>query len=236
MKKLGLVIIFLFSFQSLWAFGWPVIDFEAIIEDVKIYDSNMQILRNGIQQLNTAKNTLENAKAELTSMTEISTYSNLLNSPEDLENRLYTAQSWQAALDGQSSNAQYKNILNGYSNNHPAVTAKEYLNTHTQEQFKQYDEHQKTVKTAAATSQNEYTNTDKYIKNINEIGKEASSDKNDGVKTAIDLNTRMEEQLGYLLVSQIRLQSVKNNLESSNTQEDIDKQKIADEFYANKDI
>jgi len=96
----------------------------------------------------------------------------------------------------------------------------------------QIDITQKTVKTVAATSQTEYANTDTYMKNINAIGKEASSTNNTGVKTAIDLNTRMTEQLGYLIASNIRLQSVNNNLASSNAQESLDKQKVVDDFYS----
>jgi type IV secretion system protein VirB5 len=234
MKKLFFAIGLIFSFQSLWAFGWPVIDFEAIIQDVKIYNSNMQILHNGVALLSNAKQQLVNGKNQLISMTQISTYANMLNSPADIEARLYTAQSWQDALNGKSkgNNAAYQKILNSYEKKHPEVTAKEYRSTHTKKQYQQFDEHQKTVKTVAATSQNEYSNTNKYIQNITAIGKEASGANNTGVKTAIDLNTRMTEQLGYLIASNIRLESVNNNLASSNEQQALDKQKTVDQFYS----
>ena len=227
MKKIVLAFsLILLSFKSLWAF-WPVIDFNAIVQMIKIYETNKQILENGISQL-------VNAKNQLVSMTSPSYYANMFNSPSEIEARLYTAQTWQDALNGKSQgdNAAYQQLLQGYETFHPAIQPEAYRTTHTETQYKQFDEHQKTVKTVAATSQNEYSNTNKYIQNITALGKEASSTSNNGVKTAVDLNTRMTEQLGYLIASNIRLQSVNNNLTSSNEQQDLDKQKVADDFFA----
>ena len=227
MKKFLFALSFLLVSQNLFAFGWPVIDFQSIIELIKVYDTDKEILTNGVSEL-------ENAKSQLTSMTSLSYYSNMFNTPEEVEARLYTAQSWQDALKGISggNNQRYQQLLKSYETAHPEISAQDYRVSHTEKQFKQFDEHQKTVKTVAATSQTEYANTDTYMKNINAIGKEASSTNNTGVKTAIDLNTRMTEQLGYLIASNIRLQSVNNNLASSNAQESLDKQKVVDDFYS----
>ena len=227
-SKIVLILSSLTISQSVFAFGFPTFDFAAVSEEMNVYDSNMQILQNAKQQYETSKN-------ELVSMTQPTDWYNMFNTPEEIQARLYTAQSWEDALNGKTgSNTKYNQALVTYDTNHPQEQSDAYEKSHTPAQFKHYNEYQKTVKTVAVTSQAEYSNTDQYVKNIQAIGKEASGSKNTGVKSAVDLNTRMLEQIGYLMASNIRLQAVNNNLSTSNAQRSLDQQHVNDEFYAKK--
>lgn len=204
---------------TVYATGYPVFDLSVCLEAIKTYKQAEMMLEQAKEGVSLAQN-------QLTSLTGSYGWGSMFDTAADLQQRQFGADNWQDALKGIAggNNARYESLMKAYKKAHPSLTEDQYRVTNTQAQVEQYDSHVDTVNAVAATSQMEYEKINEYMKNIHEIAKQIDSSKNSGIKSALDLNTKMAEQSAYLQAAMIRLNSVNANLAVSEAQQQIQSQ------------
>ena len=207
------------SCGSSYATGYPVFDLSVWIQAIQTYNQATQILDQAKEGVSLAQN-------QLTSLTGSYGWGSMFDTDADLQQRQFGADNWQDALKGIAggNNDRYESLMKAYKKAHPSLSEDQYRVTNTQAQMEQYDSHVNTVNAVATTSQMEYEKINEYMKNIHEIAKQIESSKNAGMKSALDLNTKMSEQTAYLQAAMIRLNAVNANLAVSEAQQQIQSQ------------
>ena len=231
MKKLAKIttVCVGLCYGSAHAMGYPVFDLSVWMQAIKTYNESVQMLEQ-------AKNSVSLAKNQLTSLTGSYGWGSMLDSASQVQKRSYGADNWQDALKGLSggNNTRYESLLSAYKKAHPSLSGNQYRVTNTKSQSEQYSNHVNTVNAVAATSQMEYEKINEYIKNIHQIASQIDSSKNNGVKSAIDLNSRMAEQVAYLQAAMIRLNAVKTNLSVSEAEQELQSNNNQIQFLTKK--
>lgn len=188
----------------------PVIDIGAIakltseVDEMKQqYEEMANIYKNAKDQLNEAKAIQGDAEGHYG-------MGNLLNSNTDLEERTYSANSWEEALKGVSggNQARYQELVQQYQKDNPKLSSSDETKSMSQDRAKAYDQDLATNQAVTVNSSYEFTALNQHIQNLNTLSKQIESSKDS--KATEDLNARLLVEVGYLQAAELR-QSVLAN-------------------------
>ena len=189
-----------------------------------------------VDQVKTAKSQLSNGKEQLKNITGNYGMGSLQNSTQDLENRKWTASSWQDTLKGiAGGNAdRYNKLLEEYKKNHVVVNDDQFRQFRSEDSTKSYQESVQTNEAVATIARDQFSKVDDYMTKLHELGAEVEKTKNKNTKSAIDLNTRVTQELGYIMIEVVRMQTALANLQAANQSKIIQTQSSSAKFFANK--
>ena len=232
MKKHIYVLLFSILFCRASYSFIPVIDVESIAEEVVEIGELTEQINLAKEQLDNAKNQLSEMKEQIDDMTGIYGWGDLLDSAKDLRDREFTPESWQDALKGLSggNNDRYEALLNAYKKSHPVVSDDVHEMRNTKAQTDQFDDSVNTVNAVATTAQMTYEKLDDYLKETHELTQKIESNKNEDIKSSMDLNARLSANNANLLAALIRVQTVQANLEAEEAQQRIQGESQQAEF------
>lgn len=193
---------------------FPLLSFAAMpVIDV----SNLVQTTATVNQLKTQYETLLNQyqqlKDQYQSITGQYGWGKLKNTLQDLKAvRQWGADNWQAALDGMAGgNAErFAELIKQYQKAHIHLSADSYAKGRDTALAQEYDQAIKVNQAAHTQATYELDQINQHLQSLYELGQAVESNSNSGLKSAVDLNSRIAMQLGYLQVEQIRMQALMN--------------------------
>lgn len=136
-------------------------------------------------------------------------YGNLLNSSEDLAKRQWSPNTWSDALNGTGSNSDnYQALVNDYQEEHPSLSREEVSEGASDAYAQDYQQMVENNQAANVQATYTFNELNEHLDNIKEISEEL--EKTDGTKATADLNVRMNTEIAYLMVEQIKATTVLN--------------------------
>jgi type IV secretion system protein VirB5 len=208
MFKKSMLAVLLCLSQSSYADFLGVEDAQMIIVAYK----QLSELQAQYKQL---QNTYENAKSQLSTLNDLKSMNSGHYGFGDLSNGMDSLQSWQSpvstwddALHNLSGGNQsrYQSLVNAYEKNHPALDEAAYARHTTPENAARFKE-DKAVNRAAITQTTEaYNEINKHMEALHKLSKQI--EKTPNTKGAIDLNSRLISEIGFIQLMSLRLQAL----------------------------
>lgn len=186
--------------------------FAIFVEDPTQWAKTLEVinhLKSNYDQLKTQYGMLQN---QYSAVTGNYGWGNLENSASDLTGREFAPSSWKAALAGEAGGnpARYQELLSQYKQAHKTMNQNDYEKGADKGMAASYSNQVKTNQAAATTATYEFNDINKHLKTLQELGKKIEDAKNRDTKSAIDLNSRIMLEVGYISVEEVRMQAVLN--------------------------
>ena len=197
-------------FPSVLATGWPVFDFSTWWQ---MYNNFQQLKK----QYRTLNRTYQNSKQQLEQVKQIASYGkghygygSLLNGAGDLSNREWSPESWDNALQGIAGNnpERYKELVDAYNKTHPSIPKSEYQKGTNTTQATTYQNNLNANRAASVQATYVFNDIKKHLDNLYQLGKQIDQTKN--TKAATDLTNRIQLELGFISIEELKMQAVLN--------------------------
>ena len=210
MKKKFLILIIALSSMFNLAVSFatmPVIDYTSLAQLIKEYDQ----LKQQYEMVTKQYHQLKTQYGAITGNYGWGNWNNSLNNLK--QDREWTAPDWQSALKGMSGGSpeRYKQLLSQYKQQHSAMKPQDYAKGADDNLSKSYQSEVQTNETSATTATYEFNDINKHLKTLYQLGQQIeSTGKNKDLKAATDLNSRVQLEVGYISVEELRMQTVLN--------------------------
>lgn len=137
-------------------------------------------------------------------------YGDLLNGAGDLEKREWSADTWDDALKGLSggNSDRYQELLNSYQENHPSLSQEEVSKGSSEVYATDYQQMVETNQAANVQASYAFEEVNEHLETINELSQKIEEAQNS--KAIADLTARINTEIAYLQVEQIKAISVLN--------------------------
>jgi type IV secretion system protein VirB5 len=137
-------------------------------------------------------------------------YGDLLNGTDDLEKREWSADTWDDALQGLSggNSDRYQELLNDYQQNHPSLSQEEVSKGSSEVYATDYQQMVQTNQAANVQASYAFEEVNEHLETINELSQKIEEAENS--KAIADLTARINTEIAYLQVEQIKAISVLN--------------------------
>lgn len=184
----------------------PVIDGAEISKTVAVY----QQLKSQYQTLNNQYQTMVEQYHAVTGLSGWGHFHNDLNTLHQV--RQWAPSDWQhATSDLSGGSAIYHQVYQRYLKNHPSLTDQTYQQGKSQPQLASYKHQVATNRASAAAATYVFNEINQREQMIYELGQGIEDAKhNPNIKSAIDLNSRIELEVAYLSLEKIKMASILN--------------------------
>lgn len=186
----------------------PVIDMTEVSKTIEMIDQ----LKAQIDQLKSQNTKLQEQVQSLTGSYGWGTYEN--SASEVKEDQEWSSDTWQDALNGMSGGnpSRYQQLQSQYEQaNSTEMSQTDYAKGTSDSEAKQYDQQYKTNKAAYTTGSYAYGDIDKRMQQLQQLSEQIdNAAKNNDMKSATDLNSRILIQAAYLQEDMVRLQATMN--------------------------
>ena len=206
-KRLILILLLVFGLN------FPI--HADIITELQLLATAMKQLDELRNQYSMLKNTYDNAQNQLNSLNNLKNMNSGHYGFGELENGLDQLKSWQSptstwdealrSLSG-GNPARYESLVKAYEANHPALSdanTTKYMSAETATRFKQ----DKAVNRAVQVQTTEaYDQINQHMEALQKLSKQI--EKTENTKGAIDLNSRLITEIGFIQLMNLRLQTL----------------------------
>lgn len=185
------------------------------VEDAILIEKAVMQLRQLEQQYRLLKDSYETSKSQLDSMKSLKQFNSgsygfgaLDNGIDMLRQRQDTVNTWDEALKNIAGGnpGRYAELVRAYDANHPTLSDSDYLKGASNSRLQQYKHSAAVNKAVAVETTHVFNELNQHIKAIHTLS--TAIDKAPNTKAAIDLNSRLIAELGYIQVMQVKLQTL----------------------------
>lgn len=219
---LGLIGLPYFSYATL-----PVIDYTEVAKTVQ----EVKLIQNSYQELQQQYNQLQ---AQYNAMTGQYGWGNWHNTVQDIQQNLeWVPNDWNSALQKLSGGnpERYQELLTQYQTDHPVLSQTNYQNGATPESAQNYQNQVATNQVSSATVTGEFNDIQRHLDQLQQLGAEIeNSQQNNTIKSAIDLNSRIELEVAYISMEELRMQAVLNQQTAALSNNQITQETESSEF------
>lgn len=184
----------------------PVIDYTAILQMLKEFEQLKE-------QYKMISNQYDQMKTQYSSITGLRGMGNWENSLDELKNkREWAASDWQSALKGMSGGnpERYQQLLDQYKSEHAAMNASDYAKGSDDGLSKSYQNEVETNQASATTTSYEFNDINQHLQTLYDLGQQIENQKNKDLKASMDLNSRVQLEVGYISTEELRMQTILN--------------------------
>jgi len=205
-------MLMVFLFLSLMTFYQS--GFAMLVEDPTEWAKTIEVISQLKDQYDQLTQQLDQLKSQYNAVTGNYGWGNWNNSLNDLQQgREFTAPDWQSALQGMSGGnpERYQQLLDQYKQEHVAMNPTDYAKGTDDNLSKSYQNEVQTNQASATTSTYEFNDINKHLQTLYQLGQQIEdAKKNNDLKAAMDLNSRVQLEVGYVAVEELRMQTVLN--------------------------
>jgi type IV secretion system protein VirB5 len=133
----------------------------------------------------------------------------------DLDNGLNRLHSWQSPtstwedaihhLSG-GNPERYKNLMDAYEKNHPALNESQYARNATPERLARFKEDKAVNRAVQVQTTQSYNEINEHMASLHKLSKQIENTSN--TKAAVDLNSRLISEIGFIQLMSLRLQTL----------------------------
>ena len=201
--------------------------------DVGVIAKTSAMIKQLSDQYETMKQQYTTMQNQYSAVTGNYGFGNWHNAANDLQGREFNAPSWQAALKGEAGGnpARYQQLLAQYKKNHATMNQSDYAKGASKTAATNYSNQVKTNQVSATTATYEFNDLNKHLKSLQELGKQIeNAATNKDTKSAIDLNSRIVLEVGYIQVEEVRMATILNQQMAQASATQISQENAASQF------
>lgn len=158
-------------------------------------------------------NQYQQMKEQYSSITGNYGWGNWQNSQRDLTDHEWAAGDWHSALAGMAGGnpARYQQLLNQYKQSHPTLDQNTYQQGTDKGLAANYQQQVQTNQASHTTATYEFNDINKHLQTLYQLGQQIeNASKNKDLKSAVDLNSRIELEVAYISTEELRMQTLLN--------------------------
>src|SRR3990167_934435 len=217
MKRIINLTIIAFSFLMLMQISsamMPVIDIGEIVkttEMIQQLDQQYQELKDQYETMQDQYNQLKQQYSSITGNYGWGSWNNTLDNLQ--QQREWAASDWQSALKGMSGGnaARYKELLEQYKESNATMSQENYAKGSDQNLSKSYENEVQTNQASATTATYEFNDINNHLQNLYQLGQQIeNAQKNNDLKSAVDLNSRVQLEVGYIAIEELKMSTIMN--------------------------
>jgi type IV secretion system protein VirB5 len=135
-------------------------------------------------------------------------FGNLSNGLDRLQSWQSPTSTWDDALHNLSGGNQsrYQSLVSAYEKNHPALSESSYARYTTPERATRFKEDKAVNRAVITQTTDAYNQINEHMKALHELSKQIEATPN--TKGAIDLNSRLISEIGFIQLMSLRLQAL----------------------------
>ena len=200
------------------------------VKDVALLSNAVRQLSTLKDQYKTMKNQLDHMKAIKDASTGHYGYGDLSNGLSELQSWQSPASQWEDALRNLSGGdtQRYQSLVQAYEQNHPQLADTRTQNDMPADTHAQYKEDKAVNRAVQVQTTAAYNEINKHLAQLQSLSK--SIEKTANTKGAIDLNSRLITELGFIQLMQVRLQTLSNQQLAQDSLDDLSERAKAAHF------
>lgn len=223
--RIRLIIVFCLLFQFTLP-AYAVFGIGDVYKELKkIYNLESQLLPN-LSRLSDIESAITNS-SQLLQILQRNTYGNygygnLLNNTTDLNRRLWSNDKWMDVLaKSNSNNSAFMQAQETYARLYPSREPTQVRTTLQPNDLTRtyYEQTRNLNRAALATSNYSYDTINQHIRQIHDIV--LKLEEHPEQKAAIDLNTRLVAELGFIQLEMLKQQSIQTHLLATQSQQHV---------------
>lgn len=207
--------------------------FSMPVEDPGEWFRTMKMYSEEVKQYQTLQDQYTQMKQQYAAVTGNYGWGNWNNGQSDLTQREWAAGDWQSALQGMSGgNAdRYNQLLAQYKQSHASMTPDSYAKGADQTLSTAYQNQVQTNQASATTTTYEFNDINNHLNTLFQLGKQIeNASQNNDLKSAVDLNSRVNLEVAYISIEELRMQTVLNQQASQEQADKISQENEASQF------
>lgn len=181
-----------------------------IVFDPQNYAENVAEVADMTKQYETLKEQYDQMQEQYHSITGNYGWGNWNNSASDLTQREWAPGDWHSALQGMSGGnpERYQELLSQYKQSHQTMSKDQFAKGSDQNLATSYQNQVQTNQASATSATYEFNDINKHLQNLQQLGQQIETAKN--LKSAMDLNSRVQLEVAYISIEELRMQTVLN--------------------------
>jgi type IV secretion system protein VirB5 len=185
------------------------------VEDAQMIAITLKQLSELQNQYRVLKDTYQNAKSQLDNLNQLKSMNSGHYGFGDLNNGLDSLQSWQSpvstwqdALHNLSGGnpERYQSLVDAYEKNHPALNETTYARNTTPENAARFKEDKAVNRAVQVQTTQSYNEINQHMAALHKLSLQIEKTAN--TKGAIDLNSRLITEIGFIQLMSLRLQAL----------------------------
>lgn len=207
MMKCGHVVIALLVNSII---SIPVAIASGIVFDPQNYAENVAEVTSMSKQYETLKEQYDQMQQQYHSITGNYGWGNWNNGASDLSKREWAPSNWHSALEGMSGGnpERYQELFSQYKQNHQTMSKDQFAKGSDQNLATSYQNQVQTNQASATSATYEFNDINKHLQHLQQLGKQIELANN--LKSAMDLNSRVQLEVAYISIEELRMQTVLN--------------------------
>jgi len=207
MKRLIMLLMLTFSIPS----------YADIVSDVQL----IMLLSHQLTELRTQvrilKDSYEAAKGQIDGLNQLKDmnsghygFGNLNNGLDALQSWQSPVSTWEDALHNLAggNEERFKALVEAYEKNHPALNENNYARFVSPDKLARFKEDKAVNRAVQTETTQSYNDINKHIAALHKLSQEI--EKTPNTKGAVDLNSRLVTELGFIQLMSLRLQTLMN--------------------------
>lgn len=204
--------------------NYPVFDYSAYMQSLDMIGKMKKQLDAAKRQFDELKNINKSNMAQLDFLKRNNFgnfgFGNLMNGSGDLHKRQWSQNSWVDVLNASNSghSSGFNAAQDKYRKLYPVEDAARISSTRPEDNLTRthYQQSRDISRAALSASAFSYDQINEHIKNLHDMLAKLESSPSE--KAAIDLNTRLVAELGFIQIEMLRQQNIQNQLMATQTQ------------------
>ncbi|MFO2668712.1 type IV secretion system protein [Legionella pneumophila serogroup 1] len=185
------------------------------VEDAQLILLAMKQLGELQEQYRVLSNTYQTARSQLDNLNQLKSMNSGHYGFGDFNNSLDSLQSWQSpvstwqdALQNLSGGNQqrYQALMDAYEKNHPALNEASYSRFTTPANVMRFKEDKAVNRAVIVQTTESYNEINKHMEALHKLSQQI--EKTPNTKGAIDLNSRLITEIGFIQLMSLRLQAL----------------------------
>ena len=226
----GLRRFFLLTFLSLGSVPssfalWPVIDPTEIAR-------TETVIKSLSDQYDTLKKQYDQMQKQYSAMTGNYGWGSWNNSTADLKQRQWSPSDWKSALNGMAGGnpERYQELLREYQSMNASMSESDYAKGTDETLAKSYQNQVKTTQASYATATYEFNDINRHLQNLYDLSQQIEDKKNSDMKSAMDLNSRIQIESSYISMEEVKMSALLNQQMSQMQSNQISDENEASQF------
>lgn len=205
------------------------------VEDAQMIALSLKQLNELQEQYRILRDTYESAQAQVENLNQLKSMNSGHYGFGDLNNGLDSLQSWQSpvstwqdALQNLSggNSSRYKELVAAYEKNHPALDEANFKANSSPAQAARFKEDKAVNRAVLVQTTESYNEINKHMEALHKLSKQIEHSPN--TKGAIDLNSRLLTEIGFIQLMSLRLQALMSQQAAQDSLADLqDRAEIA---------
>ena len=220
------------NFFLLTSLSLAPFSFSMIVYDPTEVSKTVQVINGLKEEYDTLQKQYQQMQEQYAAMTGNYGWGKWNNSEADLIQRQWSPSDWKSALNGVAGGnpERYQELLREYQSMNPDMSEEAFAKGSDAALAKSYRSQVQTNQASATTATYEFNDINRHLKNLYDLSQQIEDKKNPDMKSAMDLNSRIQIESSYIAMEEVKMSALINQQMAQMQSQNIAAENEASQF------